>query len=649
MRVFRDIRESRGARARAIQLVLLVSLIALPALATRELMPTDEPRFALVARQMVEDPAPIVPHLGYDALTQQGEIYADKPPVFFWLISLCSFVTGGVNEVSARMPSFLSALAAVLITWRLGSLLIDEAVGFCAAAILATTSQFFLRAAWCSIDMLLTALTLAATLCWLHAARRPSCRIGPAALGGLFAAAATLSKGPVGLIYPLAFLAGDRIAARWPAGKTPAVSGGQAPDTGNATVIGHAGGGGSGGLQRSGPPGLSSSCLPRRGSASWRASVVAAATAFIVPVAVWIACITIVGGAGYAREILFHQNVTRYVAAWNNQQPWYYYLYRLPIGLFPWTLLLPAALLAPRRRPDAAARTLRGLLIAAGAILVFFTISTGKRGVYLLPLYPALAVLISAAWARTEETLFRRFAAVHVWFFAALGALGGAFLVIAGSFPALVAGRSARLAPYLSGRSDLRGPLLILGLVLAGSMIGAAALFSRGQRAGSLAVFVPGLAVLIALGSWFLVPEANRRFGLRSFGAQLASVAGAPDYLVVDGDGYEQILFYSHLRGARRDFERSRLGLDNSGILLEERRRHSTGPATDTVEASAPARALSEAERAVRSVRFPAGGRVVFVVKGSRAARIQEALGPSCVSLLTAPIAGEPYVVLASR
>src|SRR5262245_16562562 len=180
---------------RAAWLILLVALTTLPSLPTRELMPTDEPRFALVARQMVEDPAPLVPHLGYDALTRRGETYADKPPVFFWLVSLFSFVTGGVNEISARLPSLLAALATVLLTWRIGRLLFDDGTGFLGAALLATTSQFFLRAAWCSIDMTLTAFTTAAVFCWLRASRAPAGRMNSlAALGGSFAAAATLSK-----------------------------------------------------------------------------------------------------------------------------------------------------------------------------------------------------------------------------------------------------------------------------------------------------------------------------------------------------------------------------------------------------------------------------------------------------------------------
>src|SRR5205809_1732050 len=177
-------RTGRALLRPALLLVLLVALLALPAIPTRELMPTDEPRFALVARQMVEDPAPIVPHLGYDPLTHEGEVYGDKPPVFFWLISLFSFVTGGVGEISARLPSFFAAVAAVLLTYRMGRLLVGETTGVAGAAILATSSQFFLRAGWCSIDMLLTALTLGAAYCWLHAARAEGPAAGNAARGG---------------------------------------------------------------------------------------------------------------------------------------------------------------------------------------------------------------------------------------------------------------------------------------------------------------------------------------------------------------------------------------------------------------------------------------------------------------------------------
>src|SRR4029077_16259335 len=143
-------------------------------------------------------------------------------------------------------------------------------------------------------------------------------------------------------------------------------------------------------------------------------ALVAGVIAYILPVGIWICAIFVFGGRAYAYDILFHQNVTRYVAAWNNVAPWYYYFYRIPLGLFPWTLLLPAALLASRGLPAGQARLIRGLLIACGTLFVFFTISTGRRGVYVLPLYFALALLIAAAWRRTDSRPLRILASAHV-------------------------------------------------------------------------------------------------------------------------------------------------------------------------------------------------------------------------------------------
>lgn len=578
-------------------------------------MPTDEPRFALVARQMVEDPAPIVPHLGYDPVTRVGLPYGDKPPLFFWLVCLFSFVTGGVGEVSARLPSFLSAIAAVLLTRRIGRLLIDEETGFMAAAILATSSQFFLRAGWCSIDMLLTALVLGSTYCWLRAARADSDRQGIAALaltagGGLFAAAATLSKGPVGIIFPVTFLVCDRIAARWGAGRGP----------------------------------------------SSRARVAIGVVSFLVPVGGWIAAILLVGGFDYAREILFKQNVTRYVAAWNNEQRWYYYLYRLPIGLFPWTLLLPGAILAPRGQPSRTARPLAGILVACGLLFVFFSVSTGKRGVYLLPLYPALAILLAVAWVRAGAHPFRALASLHVAVLAAAG------LIALFAAPAIAASHAPDLGPAA----------WLLGIAAAAATVPPAVAFLAGRRERAFALSVAGVAALGLVASLILVPHLNRRYGLRAFGSQLAAVVSPDDHLLVDQEGYEQILFYSHLRGARVGFDRTRVRVDEGEVVLEPKRRADARPVTPDHGGGPDVRGIgrddgragtsadtagdpSDRRRSAgggwdsREARFPPGARVVFVIKGRRADRLRADLGAASRILLAARISDEAYFVIASR
>lgn len=72
----------------------------------------DEPRYAEVAREMVERNDYVVLHFN-------GKKYSDKPPGYFWLIAAFSRLSGGVNEVAARMPSALAGVGTVLLAFGL--------------------------------------------------------------------------------------------------------------------------------------------------------------------------------------------------------------------------------------------------------------------------------------------------------------------------------------------------------------------------------------------------------------------------------------------------------------------------------------------------------------------------------------------------
>jgi len=95
--------------------LLLIALVVLgTGLGLRDPWPADEPRFALVAKQMVESGQWLFPMRG-------GEIYPDKPPMFMWGIAIAYLLTGSI-KVAFLLPSLLAGLLTLVLSgiWAAG-------------------------------------------------------------------------------------------------------------------------------------------------------------------------------------------------------------------------------------------------------------------------------------------------------------------------------------------------------------------------------------------------------------------------------------------------------------------------------------------------------------------------------------------------
>ena len=98
--------------------------------------------------------------------------------------------------------------------------------------------------------------------------------------------------------------------------------------------------------------------------------------------------------AAYRDDILFDQTINRYGNAWHHREPFWYFLVNvIPVMWLPLTLLVPW--LFGQWRNALRSFDLRIALLASWIVLVvlFFSLSTGKRGVYVLPAVPAVALL----------------------------------------------------------------------------------------------------------------------------------------------------------------------------------------------------------------------------------------------------------------
>jgi 4-amino-4-deoxy-L-arabinose transferase-like glycosyltransferase len=336
--------------------LLATAIVLLLGIGLRYPWPADEPRFAQVAREMVESGQWLFP-------TRGGEPYPDKPPVFMWL-SAAAFALIGNLKLSFLLPSALAAVGTLLLVLDLGRRLWGREVALAALLVLVFTPQFLLQGKAAQIDALVTFwITLGCYGLLRHFFTGPH-------WGWYFTAWAAMALGimtkgvgflPLLMLLPLALWvqnpAGeDAKVWRWKSGLGPA---GDA--RGDRAVAGtHALAGAQHRHRHHGG-------LPQRPA---------------VPP---------------DRRALRQRLAPRQALA-------LFFTQAIPTVWFPLPVLLLVffkplwALLREDRRA-------RVLLAWVALVLLFFSISSGKREVYILPALPMLALVVGVLWVRVRNTV----------------------------------------------------------------------------------------------------------------------------------------------------------------------------------------------------------------------------------------------------
>jgi 4-amino-4-deoxy-L-arabinose transferase-like glycosyltransferase len=165
----------------------------------------DTARYALIGREIVERGDPT-------RLTLEGEPYANKPPLIFWL-EAAAFSAFGFTEAAARLPSRAFGLASVALLMSLVARHGGRRIAFFAGIVMATWHAFQRSAITCRLDSALTFFTLASIAVFLSIDRKgaPPRR---AILLGAVVGLGVLTKGPAGLLGAGAILLGAPLAGR---------------------------------------------------------------------------------------------------------------------------------------------------------------------------------------------------------------------------------------------------------------------------------------------------------------------------------------------------------------------------------------------------------------------------------------------------
>ena len=415
----------------ALALLLLAALVVLGAgLGLRDPWPSDEPRFALVAQQMVASGDWWFPRRG-------SELYSDKPPMLMWLQALSYQLTGNWR-VAFLLPSLLAGLATLALTWDLGRRLWSPRVGLLAAIAVLSAVMFSFQFKRAQIDPLITALiTLANWGLVIHLLRGPN---WPAFWLGCFAAGLGVITKGVGVIALLMLV--------------PYAL-----------------------LKRAGWPGVT-----RTTGSGWHWA--GGALAFFGAIALWLvpmAAQALARGTpeylGYLHDIVFNQTARRYAGqvGGHETKPVWYFVPVLLLHFFPLSLAYVAGWLDARASWRARDARVALLLGWCALVFVFFTLAGGKREVYVLPMLPMLALALGPTLERIAHARWLHRTALAA---AAVLALG---LLAAGLWAA--SGRWARMGDVMAERGMGEAwPLMAQWMVAAGAACLALVLILRARR-----------------------------------------------------------------------------------------------------------------------------------------------------------------------
>src|SRR3990167_8080200 len=110
-----------------IGIICVWGILFIPGLGLKELWDPIEPRYAAVAKEMYETKQFFIPHY-------LGEVYLEKPPLYFWLIDFSFYITGKVTASSALIPSLFASLGSLILIYLIGASLFSGSGGLIAAA-----------------------------------------------------------------------------------------------------------------------------------------------------------------------------------------------------------------------------------------------------------------------------------------------------------------------------------------------------------------------------------------------------------------------------------------------------------------------------------------------------------------------------------
>ncbi|MCX7666335.1 MAG: glycosyltransferase family 39 protein [Gemmataceae bacterium] len=330
-------------------LIVVHLLLTLPRLDALPLTDVDEGINSEAAREMLEAENYVTPHYNYQLRTA-------KPALLYWVQS-SSYRLFGVSDWSARFPAVLFGLFTVLMTYELARQVFSPATGLLSGLILLTSIEFALLSHAATPDPpLLFFTTSALVLFWLGSRQGQRWWF---CFSAFFCGLAVLTKGPVGLALP-------------------------------------------------GLIGLLTFAVNGNLKAFWDRRLLWALLVFLLVALPWYGLVAADTRGVWPRRFFLEENLERFNQPKENHKgPIFYHLGLLFVLFTPWSVFLIVVFrvaYSSFRSGEDANQSFRAdhrfLIMWFLTYLIFFSIAATKLPNYILPLYPALAILTGRSLER---------------------------------------------------------------------------------------------------------------------------------------------------------------------------------------------------------------------------------------------------------
>ena len=321
----------------------------------RHLLRSDEGRYAEIAREMVATG-------DWVTIRYNGIKYFEKPPFQMWMTAL-AFEAFGLGEWQARLWVALSGAIAIVATAIAAGRWFGPTVAVLSGAALLAAPGWNLGSHFNSLDMGVSAALACVLACVLmaqHPSATPAARRRWMWAAWAWMAIAVLTKGLIGIALPgLVLIVYTAVA---------------------------------------------------RDFAIWRRLHIASGALLMLAIAApWFVLISS-RNPEFARFFFIHEHVERYLSTVHRRDAaWWYFVPILLGGFLPWLGLAPRIGRVVRDGARGAGfRPVLLLAVWAVAIFVFFSASSSKLPGYILPVFPALAVLAALALGKMSTAHWRR-------------------------------------------------------------------------------------------------------------------------------------------------------------------------------------------------------------------------------------------------